>query len=197
MVRGAEAGPSPHGATRRFAATTALQDVSVHLPAGRLSGLLGPSGCGKSTLLRLNAGLDAPVSGTIRPGGADITRLPPSQRDLSMVFQSQALFPHPTAAANILFGLSDRRVRRAEQRARLERVAAMMGFSEQLDRRPSQLSGGQQQRVALARAVIPERPVCLMDEPLSNLDAKLRAGMRVELRALQRRLGLTVVYVHP
>ena len=180
---------------RRFDTATALEDVSVELPAGQFSVLLGPSGCGKSTLLRLIAGLDTPTSGIIRLGGADITALPPSKRDLSMVFQSYALFPHLTVAENILFGLAVRRVKRAEQRARLERVAKMMGLWELLDRRPAQLSGGQQQRVALARAVISERPVCLMDEPLSNLDAKLRAEMRVEIRALQQRLGLTMVYV--
>jgi len=180
---------------RRFDTATALADVSVELPAGQFSVLLGPSGCGKSTLLRLIAGLDSPTEGAIRLGGTDITALPPSRRDLSMVFQSYALFPHLTVAENILFGLAVRRVRRAEQRARLEKVARMMGLWELLDRRPSQLSGGQQQRVALARAVISERPVCLMDEPLSNLDAKLRAEMRVEIRALQRRLGLTMVYV--
>ncbi|MGY6634692.1 MAG: ABC transporter ATP-binding protein [Alkalilacustris sp.] len=183
------------GVGRRFDDAVALADVRVDLPAGRFSVLLGPSGCGKSTLLRLIAGLDTPTDGTIRLGGADITTLPPSQRDLSMVFQSYALFPHLSVADNILFGLAVRRVRRSEQRARLEKVARMMGLWELLDRRPAQLSGGQQQRVALARAVISERPVCLMDEPLSNLDAKLRAEMRVEIRALQQRLGLTMVYV--
>ena len=180
---------------RRFDASTALNDVTVELPAGQLSVLLGPSGCGKSTLLRLIAGLDTPTAGRIRLGEADITEVPPSQRNLSMVFQSYALFPHLSVADNILFGLKVRRVTRAEQRARLTRVATMMGLSELLDRRPAQLSGGQQQRVALARAVIADKPVCLMDEPLSNLDAKLRAEMRVEIRALQRRLGLTMVYV--
>ncbi|KPQ11756.1 MAG: sn-glycerol 3-phosphate transport system ATP-binding protein [Saliniramus fredricksonii] len=189
------AGLSLHQVSRRFDSAVALDDVAVSLPEGRFSVLLGPSGCGKSTLLRLIAGLDTPTSGVIRLAGRDITRLPPAERDLSMVFQSYALFPHLNVAENILFGLSVRRVRKAEQRQRLERVARMMGLWELLDRRPSQLSGGQQQRVALARAVISERPVCLMDEPLSNLDAKLRAEMRVEIRALQKRLGLTMVYV--
>ena len=184
-----------HGVSRLFDKAVALEDVEIGLPAGQFSVLLGPSGCGKSTLLRLIAGLDTPTSGVIRLAGRDITRLPPAERDLSMVFQSYALFPHLNVAENILFGLSVRRVRKAEQRQRLERVARMMGLWELLDRRPSQLSGGQQQRVALARAVISERPVCLMDEPLSNLDAKLRAEMRVEIRALQKRLGLTMVYV--
>jgi sn-glycerol 3-phosphate transport system ATP-binding protein len=181
--------------TRRFATSTALDAVDVHLPAGAFSVLLGPSGCGKSTLLRLIAGLDAPSAGSIRIDGQDVAALPPVARNLSMVFQSYALFPHLDVAQNILFGLSVRGVNRTEQSARLLRVAQMMGLDGLLDRKPSELSGGQQQRVALARAVISERPICLMDEPLSNLDAKLRAEMRVELRALQQRLGLTVVYV--
>ena len=180
---------------RRFDGVTAVDDLSVRLPAGQFSVLLGPSGCGKSTLLRMIAGLDRPTSGRIILNGRDVTGLAPSDRDVSMVFQSYALFPHLDVAANILFGLSVRRVPKAEQRARLDRVAAMMGLTDLLGRRPAQLSGGQQQRVALARAVISERPVCLMDEPLSNLDAKLRAEMRVEIRALQQRLGLTMVYV--
>ena len=192
---GTAAGLVIDGVGRRFDTATALEGVSVALPAGQFSVLLGPSGCGKSTLLRLIAGLDSPTEGRIRLDGADITDLPPSRRDLSMVFQSYALFPHLSVAENILFGLAVRRVKRADQRARLQRVAQMLGLDPLLDRRPSQLSGGQQQRVALARAVISERPVCLMDEPLSNLDAKLRAEMRVEIRALQQRLGLTMVYV--
>jgi sn-glycerol 3-phosphate transport system ATP-binding protein len=184
-----------NGVGRRFDAAVALDDISVTLPAGQFSVLLGPSGCGKSTLLRLIAGLDTPTAGRIHLDGTNITKAPPSKRNLSMVFQSYALFPHLNVADNILFGLSVRGVPRAEQRLRLDRVAGMMGLSELLARRPSQLSGGQQQRVALARAVISDRPVCLMDEPLSNLDAKLRAEMRGEIRALQQRLGLTMVYV--
>jgi sn-glycerol 3-phosphate transport system ATP-binding protein len=181
---------------RRFDTRLPLDEVTVQLPAGQFSVLLGPSGCGKSTLLRLIAGLDAPTSGQVRLGEADITALPPSQRNLSMVFQSYALFPHLNVAENIPFGLSVRRVPRAEPQARLQRVAAMMGLTDLLARRPAQLSGGQQQRVALVRAVIADKPFCLMDEPLSNLDAKLRAEMRVEIRALQQRLGLTMVYVN-
>ena len=183
------------GLQRRFDAAVALDDVSFNLPSGAFSVLLGPSGCGKSTVLRLIAGLDTPTAGQIELDGVDITTLPPSQRNVSMVFQSYALFPHLNVAENILFGLSVRRVSKAEQRDRLDRVTAMMGLGDLLARRPAQLSGGQQQRVALARAVISDRPVCLMDEPLSNLDAKLRAEMRVEIRALQQRLGLTMVYV--
>ncbi|MDP2120918.1 MAG: ABC transporter ATP-binding protein [Hoeflea sp.] len=181
--------------TRRFATATALDQVDVALPAGQFSVLLGPSGCGKSTLLRLIAGLDWPTEGRIRIGGRDVSGLPPVDRDLSMVFQSYALFPHLDVAQNILFGLSVRRVSKADQASRLDRVARMMGLESLLKRKPNELSGGQQQRVALARAVISERPICLMDEPLSNLDAKLRAEMRVELREIQQRLGLTVVYV--
>ncbi|NAZ36317.1 ABC transporter ATP-binding protein [Rubellimicrobium sp. CFH 75288] len=183
------------GIWKSFGQTPVLRDISLDLPGGQLSVLLGPSGCGKSTLLRLISGLEEPTAGTIRLGGEDITHRVPAQRNLSMVFQNYALFPHLPVAENILFGLSVRRVPKAEQQARLERVANLMGLETLLRRKPAQLSGGQQQRVALARAVVSERPVCLMDEPLSNLDAKLRAEMRVEIRALQQRLGLTLVYV--
>ena len=183
------------GLTRRFDTATALDRVDVTLAGGAFSVLLGPSGCGKSTLLRLIAGLDWPTEGRLEIGGRDVSGLPPVDRDLSMVFQSYALFPHLDVASNILFGLSVRRVGKAEQASRLDKVARMMGLESLLARKPNELSGGQQQRVALARAVISERPICLMDEPLSNLDAKLRAEMRVELREIQQRLGLTVVYV--
>lgn len=194
-IGNASDGLSLSGIERRFDTTRALEDVTVTLPSGQFSVLLGPSGCGKSTLLRLIAGLDTPTAGRIVLDGADITDAPPSQRNLSMVFQSYALFPHLNVAENILFGLSVRRTPKAERAARLDKVAALMGLSDLLHRKPSKLSGGQQQRVALARAVVSEKPVCLMDEPLSNLDAKLRAEMRVEIRALQQRLGLTMVYV--
>lgn len=183
------------GVTKAFATATALHDIDVTLPAGKFSVLLGPSGCGKSTLLRLIAGLDHPTRGAIALGRDRIDHLPPKGRNIAMVFQSYALFPHLDVAENILFGLSVRGVPRPERQERLNRVAAMMGLSELLARKPGELSGGQQQRVALARAVISERPVCLMDEPLSNLDAKLRAEMRSEIRALQQRLHLTMVYV--
>lgn len=183
------------GVSKAFDGVQVLHDVGVHLPSGQFSVLLGPSGCGKSTLLRMIAGLDMPSAGKIQLQGRDITTLSPAAREIAMVFQSYALFPHLSVAQNILFGLSVRRVPRAEQAARLARVAGMMGLEALLSRKPAQLSGGQQQRVALARAVISEKPVCLMDEPLSNLDAKLRAEMRGEIRALQQRLGLTMVYV--
>jgi sn-glycerol 3-phosphate transport system ATP-binding protein len=157
--------------------------------------LLGPSGCGKSTTLRLIAGLEQSDSGTITIGGIDVTDLTPAQRKIAMVFQSYALFPHLSVAENIVFGLRVRRVGRAERDARLKRVTDIVGLSHLLNRKPSQLSGGQRQRVALGRAIIAEAKVCLMDEPLSNLDAKLRHEMRTEIRALQQRLEMTMVYV--
>jgi multiple sugar transport system ATP-binding protein len=157
--------------------------------------LLGPSGCGKSTTLRLIAGLEQPDSGTVRIGGVDVTALSPAERKIAMVFQSYALFPHLSVAENIVFGLRVRGVLRAERDSRLRRVSDIVGLSHLLERKPSQLSGGQRQRVALGRAIIAEARVCLMDEPLSNLDAKLRHEMRTEIRALQQRLGMTMVYV--
>ncbi len=173
----------------------AVDDISFAVEAGALVALLGPSGCGKSTTLRLIAGLDAPSSGRILIAGKDVTELQPAQRGVSMVFQSYALFPHLTVAENILFGLKVRKVARAERDRRLAQAAEMLGLAPLLARKPSQLSGGQQQRVALARAVVAEAAVCLMDEPLSNLDAQLRLDMRREIRALQQRLGMTMIYV--
>ena len=172
-----------------------VDGLSFELEPGTLNVLLGPSGCGKSTTLRLIAGLEAADGGSIRIGGRDVTRLPPAQRSISMVFQSYALFPHLSVAENILFGLKVRKVPVGERDARLARVAELLGLGALLTRKPSQLSGGQQQRVALGRAIIAEAPVCLMDEPLSNLDAQLRAEMRGEIRALQTKLGITMVYV--
>jgi sn-glycerol 3-phosphate transport system ATP-binding protein len=172
-----------------------VDGLSFDLDAGTLNVLLGPSGCGKSTTLRLIAGLESADAGTIRIAGRDVTRLPPAQRSIAMVFQSYALFPHLSVAENILFGLKVRRVPTAERDARLAKVADLLGLGALLARKPSQLSGGQQQRVALGRAIIAEAPVCLMDEPLSNLDAQLRADMRSEIRALQEKLGITMVYV--
>ncbi|MEO8848423.1 MAG: ABC transporter ATP-binding protein [Casimicrobiaceae bacterium] len=173
----------------------ALDDVSFDVPKGSLTVLLGPSGCGKSTLLRLVAGLDRATSGRIIIDGVDVTRLPPHQRHVSMVFQFYALFPHLTVAQNITFGLRIRKVDAKARDARLHKVASLLGLSTLLDRRPSQLSGGQQQRVAMGRAIISEAPVCLMDEPMSNLDAKLRNEMRAEIQGLQRQLGITMLYV--
>jgi sn-glycerol 3-phosphate transport system ATP-binding protein len=172
-----------------------VNSISFKADAGTLLVLLGPSGCGKSTTLRLIAGLEEVDSGTITIGGRDVTHLSPAERRISMVFQSYALFPHLNVAENIIFGLRVRGVGRAERDARLKRVADIVGLSHLLERKPSQLSGGQRQRVALGRAIIAEAPVCLMDEPLSNLDAKLRHEMRTEIRSLQQRLGMTMVYV--
>ena len=169
--------------------------VSFSTQAGRFLVLLGPSGCGKSTTLRLIAGLEQPDAGRIFIASDDVTALPPWRRHLSMVFQSYALFPHLSVAENILFGLKVRKATVAQQKEGLARVADLLGLQKLLERKPSQLSGGQQQRVALGRAIIAEQPVCLMDEPLSNLDAQLRNDMRREIRALQQKLGMTMVYV--
>jgi sn-glycerol 3-phosphate transport system ATP-binding protein len=181
--------------SKHWGEVRALDDVSFEVPEGSLTVLLGPSGCGKSTLLRLVAGLDRATSGRIVIDGADVTRLAPHQRRVSMVFQFYALFPHMTVAENITFGLKIRKVDARTRKERLERVATLLGLGALLDRRPSQLSGGQQQRVAMGRAVIAEAPVCLMDEPMSNLDAKLRNEMRAEILALQRKLRMTMLYV--
>jgi sn-glycerol 3-phosphate transport system ATP-binding protein len=181
--------------TKAFGRVKAVDDVSFRAEPGKFVVLLGPSGCGKSTVLRLIAGLEAPTAGRILIDGRDVTRLAPEKRRLSMVFQSYALFPHLSVAENIVFGLKVRRLEAGKRSERLKKVAELVGLSAQLERKPSQLSGGQRQRVALARAIVAENPICLMDEPLSNLDAQLRHGMRVEIRALQQRLGMTVVYV--
>ncbi len=174
---------------------TAVDQVSLEIPAGTFTVLLGPSGCGKSTTLRIIAGLEFADSGAVTIGGRDVTYEPPVKRDLAMVFQSYALFPHLDVAENILFGLKVRRIGKSEQAERLAKTAEMLGLSDYLHRKPAQLSGGQQQRVALGRAIIAEKPVCLMDEPLSNLDAKLRNSMRTEIREMQQKLGFSMVYV--
>jgi len=173
----------------------AVDRVSFAFDEGTLNVLLGPSGCGKSTTLRLIAGLEPADGGRILIAGRDVTNLPPSQRSIAMVFQSYALFPHLPVSENIVFGLKVRKVPPGDVARRLKQVANLLGLAELLDRKPSQLSGGQQQRVALGRAIIAEAPVCLMDEPLSNLDAQLRQDMRAEIRRLQRQLGITMVYV--
>lgn len=181
--------------TKTWDTTTVVNGISFQVKAGSFAVLLGPSGCGKSTTLRMLAGLDAPSSGRIAIGGRDVTHASPSERKLSMVFQSYALFPHMNVRDNILFGLKVRKEPAADYDKRLARVLDMLSLNGLQDRRPGQLSGGQQQRVALARAIIAETPVCLMDEPLSNLDAKLRQEMRRDIRELQRKLGVTMVYV--
>jgi len=173
----------------------AVDQVSFTAPAGELLVVLGPSGCGKSTVLRLIAGLETVSAGAIRIEGKDVTGLPPAKRNLSMVFQSYALFPHLSVAENIVFGLKVRKLAAAERQRRLERAMELLGLQGLLLRKPAELSGGQRQRVALGRAIVSEAPVCLMDEPLSNLDAKLRHEMRREIRTLQQRLGITMIYV--
>jgi len=178
-----------------WADSVAIENISLTADEGRFLVLLGPSGCGKSTTLRAIAGLEPISAGRILIAGEDVTHLPPTERRLSMVFQSYALFPHLNTAENIIFGLKVRKVSAPERQRRLAKVAELVGLSDLLDRKPSQLSGGQRQRVALARAIIAENRICLMDEPLSNLDAKLRHDMRVEIRNLQMRLEMTVVYV--
>lgn len=175
--------------------THVVRDLDFQTREGEFIALLGPSGCGKSTTLRLIAGLEEPSSGSIRLDGVEISDRPSAQRGISMVFQSYALFPHLTVAENITFGLSVRGESRKAQAEKLGRVAPLLGLDKLLERRPSQLSGGQQQRVALGRALIAQSPICLLDEPLSNLDAALRAEMRAEIRALQRRLGITMIFV--
>jgi len=181
--------------SRHWGPTRALDGVSFAVAEGKFAVLLGPSGCGKSTLLRIIAGLDAPSGGRIRIAGRDVTHAPPAERGIAMVFQSYALFPHLTVAQNICFGLEVRKVAPAERAERLAQAAELLGLASLLDRKPAQLSGGQQQRVALGRAIVAQAPVCLMDEPLSNLDAQLRQEMRLEIRDLQRRLGITMLYV--
>ena len=181
--------------SKHWGPTTAVDDISFVAAPGSFVVLLGPSGCGKSTTLRMIAGLDQPSAGRIQIGDRDVTALPPAKRRISMVFQSYALFPHLSVRENILFGLRVRREPRQDHERRLARVVELLGLSALLDRRPAQLSGGQQQRVALGRAIIAETPVCLMDEPLSNLDAQLRHEMRREIRSLQRKLGITMIYV--
>ncbi|MDA3624425.1 ABC transporter ATP-binding protein [Saccharopolyspora sp. WRP15-2] len=180
---------------RRFGAVAAVDGMDLEIEHGDFLALLGPSGCGKTTLLRMIAGLLPPSEGRILVDGEDVTDLPPKRRDLAMVFQSYALYPHLTVASNIGFPLRIRRRPRAEVRERVAAVAAQLELGGLLDRRPKELSGGQRQRVALARALVRDPKAFLMDEPLSNLDAKLRTATRVELAALHRRLGSTFIYV--
>ncbi|UYG00399.1 MULTISPECIES: ABC transporter ATP-binding protein [unclassified Halomonas] len=183
------------GVSKQWGAIAAVDDISFEVTPGQFVILLGPSGCGKSTTLRMIAGLEEASSGAIHIGERNVTRAPPGDRGLSMVFQSYALFPHLSVAENIVFGLKSRRVPRAERQKRLAHVAELVDLTPYLDRKPANLSGGQRQRVALARAIVSEHPICLMDEPLSNLDARLRTEMRREIKALQRRLDMTVIYV--
>ena len=186
---------SLRGIHKHWGDTVALADIDLDIASGSFCVLLGPSGCGKSTTLRIIAGLESASGGQVLVDGRDVTALPPAQRGVAMVFQNYALFPHLSVADNITFGLSVRRMPAREAAERLAQTAELLGLSHLLDRKPGQLSGGQQQRVALGRALVARAKVCLMDEPLSNLDAQLRQDMRRELRELQQRLALTVVYV--
>jgi multiple sugar transport system ATP-binding protein len=173
----------------------ALDDVSLNIADGEFIALVGPSGCGKSTLLRALAGLEEVTDGSISIGGRDVTDLAPRHRDVAMVFQSYALYPHMSVRQNLGYGLKVRRMPKAEIRRRVDEVAGLLGLVDLLDRRPAQLSGGQRQRVAMGRAIVRQPRAFLMDEPLSNLDAKLRVGMRASLAQLHQQLGVTTVYV--
>ena len=172
-----------------------LNNINLDIKPGEFFALLGPSGCGKTTLLRLIAGFVQADKGRVMVGGEEISRLPPWKRDVGMVFQSYALWPHMSVARNVAFGLEERRVPKADVARRVEAALDLVGLKHLADRRPSQLSGGQQQRVALARTIAIEPKILLPDEPLSNLDAKLRVQVRRELRELQQRLGLTTILV--
>ncbi|WP_321817450.1 MULTISPECIES: ABC transporter ATP-binding protein [unclassified Paraburkholderia] len=183
------------GVRKRWGQRTVLDDLSLTIARGKLTTLLGPSGCGKTTMLRLIAGLDLPDAGRIVIGGRDVTRLGAQARNVSMVFQSYALFPHLSVADNVGYGLSVARVPKRDVAARVEMALARVGLSACARRMPHELSGGQQQRVAVARALVLEPEVMLFDEPLSNLDARLRVQVREEIRDLQRELDLSVVYV--
>jgi multiple sugar transport system ATP-binding protein len=181
--------------TKSFGGVAAVDDVSLEIAHGEFLVLVGPSGCGKSTLLRMIAGLEEVTQGRISIGSREVTDLAPRQRDIAMVFQSYALYPHMSVRKNIGYGLKVRKTPKDEARRRVEEVAELLGLETMLDRKPAQLSGGQRQRVAMGRAIVREPKAFLMDEPLSNLDAKLRVEMRASLAQLHARLGVTSVYV--
>jgi sn-glycerol 3-phosphate transport system ATP-binding protein/multiple sugar transport system ATP-binding protein len=183
------------GVQKAFGGNPILRGVDVDIPEGAFAVLVGPSGCGKSTLLRLVAGLEAADQGSVELAGRDVTRLPPRDRDVAMVFQSYALYPHLSVRDNLAFGLKLRKVAPAEIDSRIREASQMLGLDELLDRLPKQLSGGQRQRVAMGRAIVRRATIFLFDEPLSNLDAALRAEVRVEIRRLHDRLGATTLYV--
>jgi iron(III) transport system ATP-binding protein len=181
--------------TKQGGEVTAVDDVSLNIEKGKFVTLLGPSGCGKTTTLRLIAGFEFPTSGRITLDGQRLDDIPPNRRDMAMVFQSYAIFPHLTVFENIAYGLKIKKLAASEIKHKIEQVMALTKLTGLEDRAPNQLSGGQQQRVALARALVVEPKVLLFDEPLSNLDAKLREEMRFEIRDLQKRLGITAIYV--
>jgi putative spermidine/putrescine transport system ATP-binding protein len=183
------------GLTARYGRATVVENLGLTAEKGELLSILGPSGCGKTTTLRMIAGFVTPASGAIRIGGKPVERVPPHKRNVGYVFQNYALFPHLTVADNVAFGLKMRFVAGAERASRAAKALDLVGLAHLAERFPAQLSGGQQQRVALARALVIEPDVLLLDEPLSNLDAALRGQMRQEIRALQRRLSITTVFV--
>ena len=181
--------------SRYWGDVRAVEKLDINIEEGEFVVLLGPSGCGKSTTLRLIAGLESVSAGGIFIDGKNVNNIDPASRNISMVFQSYALFPHLNVEENIIFGLKVRKVKKVDRQVKLKNVAEKVGLSNLLKRKPAELSGGQRQRVALARAIISDNPVCLMDEPLSNLDAKLRHQMRSEIRLLQKELNITLIYV--
>jgi putative spermidine/putrescine transport system ATP-binding protein len=183
------------GVTKRFGSQAAVRDVDLDISRGEFFTMLGPSGSGKTTLLRLIAGFEVPDAGTIFLRGTDVTGLPPYQRGVNTVFQDYALFPHFSVAQNVAYGMRVRRVAKAERARRVDEALDMVQMAELAERRPSQLSGGQRQRVALARAIVNEPEVLLLDEPLGALDLKLRQEMQVELKRIQRQIGITFIYV--
>jgi iron(III) transport system ATP-binding protein len=181
--------------TKKFGEFTALSSVSLEVMEGEFVCFLGPSGCGKTTLLRAIAGLDFQTAGRIEQAGEDISELPPAKRDFGIVFQSYALFPNLSVAANVGYGLENRRMPKADIQKRVDELLGLVGLADQGPKYPAQLSGGQQQRVALARALAPSPGLLLLDEPLSALDAKVRVRLRLEIKELQRRLGVTTIMV--
>ncbi|WP_235035352.1 ABC transporter ATP-binding protein [Roseomonas sp. 18066] len=183
------------GVAKSYGPVQAVQDISLSVAQGEFLGLLGPSGCGKTTTLQMIAGFEQPSAGSITLAGEELTKIPAAKRNIGLVFQSYALFPHMTAAENVAFGLEMRRVPKPERRARVARALDLVHLSHLAERFPRAMSGGQQQRVALARALVIEPRLLLLDEPLSNLDAKLREEMQVELRELQKRVGVTTILV--
>ena len=183
------------GLQKSFGATTVVRNFDMAVERGEFISFLGPSGCGKTTNLRMIAGFERPSAGTIRIGGKDVTHLPPNRRDIGMVFQSYALFPNMTVAQNVAFGLKIARKTAAEVKARVGEMLDLIRLPQLADRYPFQLSGGQQQRGALARAIATKPQLLLLDEPLSALDAKIRVSLREEIRALQRTLGITTIFV--
>jgi len=186
---------SLQGIDKYYGDLHALKDVSLSVADGAFVVFVGPSGCGKSTLLRTIAGLESVDNGVIRIDGTDVTHLEPADRDLSMVFQSYALYPHMSVRANMEFGMKVNKIPAVERKTRIEEAARVLQLSDLLDRKPGQLSGGQRQRVAIGRSIVKNPKVFLFDEPLSNLDAKLRVQMRIELEALHKELDATMIYV--